>query len=181
MFCLGIKPHSRFIQHDDLWLIHERPCDKQPAFHASGKLLDLCLLSASQLQQFQISNSLLPCLWSRNIKVTGKDKQIFQDAEIRIEVLFLRNNTNEGFDLPWFSGNIHSGHKGLPGRDRRGGSDHPDQCSFASPIWPQQPKTLASLNLQVNSGHSSEIPVFFDNGLGFDCYHIMSSIWGSLE
>jgi len=67
--CLRIETGRRLIQDQQIWFGNQRPCDREPTFHAPREALDAVTGSLAELRELQQSSGSLFDLSSRYIEV----------------------------------------------------------------------------------------------------------------
>src|SRR5437016_9266969 len=85
-----------------------------------------------------------------NSIIAGVDDEVSPHIQIRIEIVFLRDDADECANITAVGSHVETFDRQLAGSQRRPASNHAHGCGFAGAVWAKQAKGLSSLHGKVD-------------------------------
>ena len=105
---LGIKAGGRLVEDDQLGIVDQGAGQGQPPGQAAGKFAHLGLSFFLQGKEVQQLLGPLASLPRRNAEIAGKDQQVLQQREVRVQGVVLLADADARADLPPVGGDIQA-------------------------------------------------------------------------
>ena len=165
---LRIEAGGGLVEQQQLGLVDERACDREPALHATRQRVDLRVAPVGQLHEIEQLLGALLDERTRQVEVAAVDEQVVPDGELGVVVVLLRDHADAAADRRAGVLRVEAEHPELAGRDRRHASDHPHRRALARAVRTEEPERFARLDREVDAVDRDERSEFLGQRVRFD-------------
>ena len=123
----------------------------QPALHAAGKGLSAVVGAVGQCDPDQHFLNARPQAGAVEPIQVSLVTQVLVGGELTIDALGLKDNTNLASQAVRVLGSVASHDEGMTGGGQHQGRKNPEERSFATTIWTEQPEEFRRSDLERNT------------------------------
>jgi len=135
-----------------------RASDEQASFHSAGEFVQVAGRPGAQPHEFQEIRRPAPGLGPREIEVPREDHEVLPGCQIRVQVLFLRDDAEPAFDRGRIVVHAAAQDDQLPRGDRDDRVDHPDRGRLPGAVGAEEAEAFPGPHLEVDPVHGDEGP-----------------------
>ena len=143
---LGVEARGRFVEDEQFRFVEEGSCHDQPPHQPAGEVGCTGAFPVVQGHEAQELPG-TPCRFGlRDIEVAGEDLEVLENAEIRIDVVFLLADADPGLYGPRPPGDVETQHPQRPAARRGEGIGHSNGGCLPRPVGAEDPEALPGID-----------------------------------
>jgi hypothetical protein len=158
---LGVQAGGGFVQDQKVRLVDERTGKDQSAHHSAGEFGHGRIRAMAEGDELEKLQCLFPGLLFGYIEIPGKNLQILEDGQVRIQTVLLLADADARFDPAPIARNIQS--EDLQAAPAHGGEsiDHPDRSCLPGTIRAKNPEAFTGGHLKRDPVDRNQVTELF--------------------